>query len=323
MGPLISVIVPIYKVEEYLSRCVDSIINQTYKNLEIILVDDGSPDNCSKICDDYAKVDSRIKVIHKKNGGLSDARNAGMKVATGEYISFIDSDDWIDLETYSLTLEKMLETGSQIGAFNIISVTDEPFSPNLSDEYEVIDSQKAIENTIDDINVKTVAWNKIYSKSILKGLSFRKGKLNEDEFFTFYALDKANKIVYLYRQCYYYYQRSTSIMGRYNTRRLDMLDGVKERMDFTEKYYPEIYIKAKISFCGCCIYHYQMLLKNRSKDTDGQGRVKVRSLRKNVKISLNEVKNLKLIDKVSQILSNSSFGLDFVCRLRNLVGYGL
>ena len=97
MNSLISVIVPIYNVEKYLDKCVDSIINQTYKNLEIILVDDGSPDNCPQMCDDYAKKDSRIRVVHKENGGLSDARNAGMKVATGEYVSFIDSDDYISL----------------------------------------------------------------------------------------------------------------------------------------------------------------------------------------------------------------------------------
>ena len=96
----ISVIVPIYNVEDYLHRCVDSIINQTYTNLEIILVDDGSPDNCLKICDEYAKKDSRIKVVHKKNGGLSDARNAGLEIATGEYIGFVDSDDYISLYFY-------------------------------------------------------------------------------------------------------------------------------------------------------------------------------------------------------------------------------
>lgn len=95
MNPLISVIVPIYNVEKYLARCVDSIVNQTYKNLEIILVDDGSPDRCPQMCDDYAEKDRRIKVVHKNNGGLSDARNAGMAVATGEYISFIDGDDYV------------------------------------------------------------------------------------------------------------------------------------------------------------------------------------------------------------------------------------
>ena len=119
---LISVIVPIYNVEAYLNRCVESIVNQTYQKLEIILVDDGSPDNCPRMCDGWASKDNRIKVIHKGNGGLSDARNAGLKIATGEYISFVDSDDWIDRKTFSLVMEKMIVTKAQIGAFNIISV---------------------------------------------------------------------------------------------------------------------------------------------------------------------------------------------------------
>ena len=114
MNPLISVIVPIYNVEKYLARCVDSIVNQTYKNLEIILVDDGSPDRCPQMCDDYAEKDSRIKVVHKKNGGLSDARNAGMAVATGEYISFIDSDDWIETSMFELLLNNIFQYDCEI-----------------------------------------------------------------------------------------------------------------------------------------------------------------------------------------------------------------
>ena len=109
MGEKTSVIVPIYKVEEYLHRCIDSIINQTYTNLEIILVDDGSPDNCPMICDEYAKKDSRIRVIHKKNGGLSDARNAGLEIATGEYIGFVDSDDWIHKDMYHILYKNIIE----------------------------------------------------------------------------------------------------------------------------------------------------------------------------------------------------------------------
>ena len=165
-NPLISVIVPIYNVEEYLNRCVESIVYQTYQNLEIILVDDGSPDNCSHMCDCWAGKDNRIKVIHKENGGLSDARNAGMKIATGEYISFIDSDDWIDRKTFSLVMEKIIATKAQIGAFNIISVDSNSFTPDLFDEYELLNSEQAIENTIDDTGVKTVAWNKVYHKGI-------------------------------------------------------------------------------------------------------------------------------------------------------------
>lgn len=322
MNDLISVIVPIYNVEAYLSRCVESLINQSYKNLEIILVDDGSPDNCPQISDDYAEKDVRIKVVHKENGGLSDARNAGLEIAKGEYISFIDSDDWIDLETYSLVMQKMFETNSQIGAFNIINVTNDEFNPNLSEEFEVMDSQKAIENTIDNINVRTVVWNKVYHKNIFEGLSFRKGRLNEDEFFTFYALARAEKIVYLYRQCYYYFQRPTSIMGVYDIRRLDMLDGVKERMDFIEKNYPQIFLKAKLSFCSSCIYQYQMLLKNKNKDIDGNGKAKVTKLRCSVKVKSDEVKNMRLKERLFHKMSNNSKGLDFICKIRNLFGIG-
>ena len=120
MNPLISVIVPIYNVEKYLARCVDSIVNQTYKNLEIILVDDGSPDRCPQMCDDYAEKDSRIKVVHKKNGGLSDARNAGMAVATGEYISFIDSDDWIETSMFELLINNIFQYDCEISCGGII-----------------------------------------------------------------------------------------------------------------------------------------------------------------------------------------------------------
>ena len=122
MNPMISVIVPIYNVEKYLARCVDSIVNQTYKNLEIILVDDGSPDRCPQMCDDYAEKDSRIKVIHKKNGGLSDARNAGMAVATGEYISFIDSDDWIETSMFELLLNNIFQYDCEISCGGIMMV---------------------------------------------------------------------------------------------------------------------------------------------------------------------------------------------------------
>ncbi|MGN0454204.1 MAG: glycosyltransferase family 2 protein [Ruminococcus sp.] len=323
MNPLISVIVPIFNVEKYLNRGVDSIINQTYENLEIILVDDGSTDGCPGICDDYAKKDSRIKVIHKENGGLSDARNAGMKTACGEYISFVDSDDWIDLQTYSLVLQKMLDTQSQIGAFNIISVSDGDFSPDLSDKFEVFDSQTAIENTIDDIKVKTVAWNKLYHRSVLKDLSFKVGRLNEDEFFTFFALDKADRIVYLYRQCYYYYQRPNSIMGSYNIKRLDMLDGVRERMSFTKEHYPEIYPKAKLSFCGCCVYQYQMLLRNKKVDKYKEGKQKIKKMRSTVKLTSAEVESYRFIERISLKMSNSPIGLSLICMIRNLLGYGI
>lgn len=323
MSPFIGVIIPIYKVGKYLNRCIESIVNQTYKNIEIILVDDGSPDNSSMICDEWVKKDNRIIVVHKQNGGLSDARNAGMFVVESEYISFIDSDDWIDLRTFELTMSAMLANEAQIGAFNFIRVVDSKFEADLTDIIEVLDSQNAIENTIDDVGVRTVAWNKIYHRNTLAELSFLKGKLNEDEFFTFYALATADRIVYLHRQCYYYFQRETSIMGTYNIRRLDMLEGVKERMDFTEIHYPDIYIKAKISFCTCCLHHYQMILKNINCDKEGMGRKKIEKMRSEVKLKLKECKNVGLINMFSLILSNSRLGLKVTSWIRNVIGVGL
>ena len=123
--PKISVIIPVYKVEEYINRCIKSVVNQTYDNLEIILVDDGSPDNCPVICDKWAEKDSRIKVIHKNNGGLSDARNMGMKIASGELIGFIDSDDWISKEMYQLLYENMKENESDISACGVKMVWED------------------------------------------------------------------------------------------------------------------------------------------------------------------------------------------------------
>ena len=144
-NPLISVIVPIYNVEEYLNRCVESIVNQTYQKLEIILVDDGSPDNCPRMCDDWAKKDSRIKVIHKENGGLSDARNAGMKITTGEYISFIDSDDYIETCMIEILYEAIKKYDCDIASCRVrIVMDDKPSIPLTS----AIDNKKVFDNSL-------------------------------------------------------------------------------------------------------------------------------------------------------------------------------
>ncbi len=283
------------------------------------MVDDGSPDNCPCICDNWGKKDKRIRVVHKKNGGLSDARNAGMRIASGEYIAFVDSDDWIDLETYSLVMEKIFLTKSQIGVFNIIEVTSSNFVPDLSQDYIVLDSEKAIENTIDDVGVKTVAWNKVYNRSILEGLLFPKGKLHEDEFFTYRAIDRAEKIVYLQRQCYYYYQRKESIMGSFNIRHLDMLDGVKGRMEFVEKKYPSLYSKAKLSFSSCCMFQYQELLNHIEVDSKSLYRNKIKQLRRSVVVCKDDVKDIDKKSAIFHRVSNSPFGLDFICRIKNIL----
>ena len=163
-NPKISVIVPVYKVEAYLDKCVRSIMDQTYRNLEIILVDDGSPDDCPAMCDAWAEKDSRIRVIHKENGGLSDARNAGMAVATGEYIGFIDSDDYIAPDMYRLLLERMTADGSDIAACGVEMVFEDGTPPRMLTPTgsHVLDNGQAMEAIIREDLLKQPVWYKLY-----------------------------------------------------------------------------------------------------------------------------------------------------------------
>ena len=164
--PLVSVIVPVYKVESYLHRCVDCILAQTYANLEIILVDDGSPDNCGKICDEYAQKDKCIKVIHKKNGGLSDARNAGLDIAMGEYITFVDSDDWIHFQYVEILLNNLTKADVDISTCSFVRTPEKMLMDSKVSEssYHIYSSEKAIEQTLYQNRLDNSAWGKLYKK---------------------------------------------------------------------------------------------------------------------------------------------------------------
>lgn len=240
MSELISLVVPIYKVEKYLARCIESIMNQTYKNLEIILVDDGSPDNCGDICDYYAKKDQRIKVIHKKNGGLSDARNVGIDIARGDYIGFVDSDDYIHPLMYERLWDSMQSSESDIAVSNIEKVYGEAmkFPSITADEVAIYDGIQAIKNILDKNRhvVSVVAWGKLYKKSLFDGVRFPKGKIHEDEFTTYKLYYKSDRVVELSGRYYYYFQREDSIMG--SKRKGFSYDGLKayeEMADFFDK----------------------------------------------------------------------------------------
>lgn len=210
-NPLISVIVPVYNVEKYLERCVNSIINQTYQNLEIILVDDGSPDNCGAICDEYAKKDSRIKVIHKENGGLSSARNAGLDIATGEYITFVDSDDYISIDIFDKCFQL-----SNVQDFDILifgmSVLDNNSKLLFKDEYE--NKTYSFFQTIYDITLplKTSACNKLFKKSIVANFRFPVNIIHgEDLIFWLKVLNQNLVIVSIDFFGYYYIKNDNSI----------------------------------------------------------------------------------------------------------------
>lgn len=211
---LISVIIPVYKVEKYLEKCIESIIKQTYTNLQIILVDDGSPDNCGKICDEYAKKDSRIEVIHKINGGLSDARNVGINRANGRYIGFVDSDDYIKEDMYEKLINLIKEYNADVSICNLYDVFDgKKYVRNKDNgihEYSRIDILKEI---LLDKNIQSYAWNKLYKKELFDEIKYPIGKKYEDIGTTFYLFEKCNKIVVTSEPEYYYLKRADSLVN--------------------------------------------------------------------------------------------------------------
>lgn len=231
-NPLVSVIVPIYKVENYLRECVDSIISQSYKILEIILVDDGSPDKCPEICDEYAKIDSRIKVIHKPNGGLSDARNAGIEIAKGEYLSFVDSDDVIHSQMIEVLMKPILEDkGLKMSACQFLKFDTEN-KPNI---FSKINSKSLILNYYDYFDVESwvTAWGKIYRKELFDNLKYPVGYLHEDVFVTPRMCYSSGKIAFSQDRLYFYLQREGSIMNKVSLKKIsDNHDAQKDRIDF-------------------------------------------------------------------------------------------
>ena len=224
MNKLISVIVPIYNVENFLEKCVDSIVKQTYENIEIILIDDGSPDRCGVICDDYSKKDERIKVIHKKNGGLSDARNCGINVAKGEYVLCIDSDDWIEKNMIEVLYNNVVKYDADI---SICEFVEEDINGKIlkkkkeNSEIKCFNTIDALKELIIQENITNHAWNKLYRKELFKNIEYPKGQLMEDISTTYKLFEKSNKIIYQNITLYHYIQRSTSILGNITLKRID------------------------------------------------------------------------------------------------------
>lgn len=208
MRSLVSVIVPVYKVESYICRAVDSLLNQTYRNLEIILVDDGSPDKCPKICDDYGHRDSRIRVIHKKNGGLSDARNVGLKVATGKYITFLDSDDYISLDAIEKFLRIAQEQNVDVVCcgLNLIDDHGEIYDYRKGDVSFKANGETVAKLLLKDIFPYNFCPSKFYKRTLFDGITFPVGRIYEDIATTYRVISKAAS-VYCMKECMYYYER--------------------------------------------------------------------------------------------------------------------
>lgn len=239
--PLVSIIVPIYKVEPYLRRCLDSIVNQTYTKLEIILVDDGSPDGCPQICDEYAAKDKRIIVIHKENGGLSDARNAGLDICKGEYVSFVDSDDWVAEDFVNVLINVIKRENADIAIGNFEKVFNEKLyknqSPNESNcSIEIFDGKDAFRQLFGKNGVSfVVSWGKLYKKYMFEKKRFPIGLLHEDVYTTYKLLYNSSKVTFLDFPLYFYFQREDSIIGKIKQSSISALRANVERYYFIKE----------------------------------------------------------------------------------------
>lgn len=212
--PLISVIVPVYNVAEYLPKCVDSILAQTYENLEIILVEDGTKDSSGMICDEYAKKDSRIKVIHKENGGLSSARNAGMDIARGEYFGFVDSDDWIEPETYETLMALTLKYDADLvcaGRYDVDGATGKRTIGLCPKKEESISPMEMLGRVFTWDGCDSAAWDKLYRRHLFDTIRYPLGMYSEDIAIFYKLMEKANRVALCDKPLYNYLHRENSI----------------------------------------------------------------------------------------------------------------
>lgn len=244
MEDLISVVVPIYNVEKYLKKCIDSIVHQTYKNLEIILCDDGSTDSCPQICDKYADMDLRIKVIHKTNGGLSDARNVGIESATGKYILFIDSDDFINENMIFYLYDALIKNQADMACCQRQEVDECGKKLKSNKKYNtfiVNENEECMREFLNNPQMDTVAWGKLYMRSMFKNIRYPVGKYHEDVFTTYKLIAQCKKIFVGEEKYYYYRIRTDSIMtSTFNRKHMDSIKGNEERAIFIQENYPKL-----------------------------------------------------------------------------------
>ena len=239
-GPKISVIIPIYRVEQYLCKCVESVLAQTYHNMEVILVDDGSPDGCGKICDEYAERDERVKVIHKPNGGVASARNAGLDAATGEWIGWVDSDDWAEPALFETLLQGALETGAEISVCGHWEEYRGRREVSGWQELRVLDTEQALGELLENGRMKNLLWDRIFHRTLFVGLQFPEGRTYEDIAVMHWLFLRAEKVACLPEVLYHYRQREGSIVDNTSLgNRINHYIASKERYDALSGEWPQ------------------------------------------------------------------------------------
>lgn len=239
--PTISVIVPVYKVEPYIRKCVDSILGQTFSDIQVILVDDGSPDQCGKICDEYAKQDNRVEVIHKENGGLSDARNAGIPYAKGEYIIFLDSDDYIENDMFEYMYTRIKDSGADMATCGLYEVYKDRIETQKEEVDFVCTGEEAFRCILRGHTIRGEIWNKLIRKSCIEDLRFPKGRLYEDIYYTVDLMQRIKKVAVGTKPKYYYLHREDSITGKaYRPKVFDIIDGYTKNYEVVKEKFPSL-----------------------------------------------------------------------------------
>ena len=316
MNPEISIIVPVYNVEKYLKRCIDSILNQSFTNFELILVDDGSTDNSGKIIDEYAIKDERIKVIHKENGGQGSARNRGLDIAKGNYIGFVDSDDWIHKDMYKCMYQIISEDNTdivQVG-HNTVEEYTEDKRCNIND-LNIICIDNIIEKFADcnsfEILPLIFPVNKLYRRELWKNLRFPEGKFAEDLRIIYKIYDITTKYKIIDYNFYNYYMSpNSSTRGEFNIKKLEDLEAWEEMFQFFKNKYSDIDISnLKAVFCRRLLRYYFLTCeyKNIQIDLKKKFNSNVKNVLKSKKLNYKE-KSVYLLFRISPILCKKKFG---------------
>lgn len=283
--PLISIIVPVYNVEKYIRRCLDSLIKQTYKNLEIIVVDDGSPDNSGAICDEYAKLDSRVKVIHKENGGVSSARNIGLDNISGEYVGFIDSDDYIALDMYEELYDILVANDADIsmGCYSMESSSGE-FVPHCSSfTTDRFDKLQTISEMLKQVKYTCSLVDKLFASKLIGKIRFDETiSHNEDLLFVYQLMKNSRKAVYISKPIYYYcYNEQSACRVKFSDKNTTMLKAQNFVLEDIKENMPEIYDVALTEYVKTAIFNLTAIAKS-----DYQNKEYIEKLRKIVKDNL-------------------------------------
>jgi glycosyltransferase involved in cell wall biosynthesis len=262
MMPRLSIIVPVYKVEKYLRKCIDSILEQTFTDFELILVNDGSPDSCPQICEDYKIRDERVVLFNKENGGLSDARNFGLDIARGDYLGFVDSDDYIKPNMYEVLINVIKETGSDMVVCDNYRVSSGGITvQSWGEKAKCYSHEDAMYQFLTD-KIGSQAWNKLYKKELFAEIRYPQGRVFEDIPTTYKYVHRCNKISYIKTPLYYYTIRDDNISFSCNSDKIyHIFLGFKERYEFAKIEYPQFVDEClKLVVEHCLLVCYQAVL---------------------------------------------------------------